>query len=111
MQWKRLFVATITGALLGFICIIGASLRSQVDFDSTYLFSFWFNRVLLGIVIGSVNPKKILKWRYSQAGILGLFVSFSFWSATDYRDMIGFLAGVIYALIIEWSTTYFNSKT
>lgn len=108
MHWKRLLVATLTGALLGCICIIGATLRSSVAYDFTYLFAFWFNRVLLGIVIGLISPVQILKWRYLRAGLLGIIISFSFWSATGYQDIIGFLAGIVYALIIEWSANRFS---
>ena len=52
MFTRRMVVSVITGALLGIICIIGAQLRSGFANEAYYLFAFWFNRLLMGIVIG-----------------------------------------------------------
>jgi hypothetical protein len=34
--------------------------------------------------------------------VVGLFVSFAFYSATEFYDLLGFLVGAIYGLIIEF---------
>ena len=101
---KRLLVGLISGAVLGVFCIIGANLRFQGDLSTTYLFSFWFNRLIMGLVIGLLpvwdNPIK-----FSVRGLLiGLLISFAFYSATDYLDLMGFFAGGVYGIIIEWTT-------
>ena len=101
---KRVLVGLISGAILGVFCIIGANLRFNGDLSNTYLFSFWFNRLLMGLLIGLLpvwnNPVK-----FSLRGLLlGLFVSFAFYSATEYNDLMGFIAGGVYGVIIEWTT-------
>jgi hypothetical protein len=99
---RRLSAATATGALLGIVCIVGASIRSGFDLSPAYLFAFWFNRLLMGLVIGLTGGqgKQPIFW---QRGIaLGVLVSFAFYSAAGYQDLIGFLAGIVYGIIIAW---------
>lgn len=99
---KRLLVSVLMGAILGVVCIIGAQVRYDVDLDGWYLFSFWFNRVLIGVVIGLLvtekNPLKLLV----RGLVVGLFVSFAFYSSTNFFDPVGFIAGGIYGIIIEF---------
>jgi hypothetical protein len=97
-----MLICIITGAILGVVCIIGAQLRSGFEYGAVYLFSFWFNRLLMGIVIG-------LAWNYvnkvqaiARGAILGLLVSFAFYSSTGFADIIGLIAGIIYGVIIEY---------
>ena len=49
---KRIIVTIITGAILGVFCIVGASLRTSGDISNIYLFAFWFNRLLMGVLFG-----------------------------------------------------------
>lgn len=98
---KRLFIATFTGAVLGIFCIIGATVRSADQVSTSYLLAFWYNRVLMGLAIG-LTPKISSKYiRLLRGAAMGLFVSFAFYSATGFADLIGFLAGIIYGIIIE----------
>lgn len=103
MCTKRMLVCIITGALLGVICIVGAQLRSGFTNEAYYLFSFWFNRLLMGIVIGlawgGLNKLQAL----GRGAILGLLVSFAFYSSTGFADAIGFIAGIVYGVIIEYA--------
>ena len=104
---KRIIVSLITGALLGVVCILGATLRYQENVSTIYLFAFWFNRLLMGLVIGlAINnfalPKKLI-----IGFVLGLVVSFAFYSATEFYDLIGFLIGGIYGLIIVYVNQIF----
>ena len=103
MFTKRMLVCIITGALLGVICIIGAQLRSGFERDAVYLFSFWFNRLLLGIVIGLAWDKLNTLQAIGRGAILGLLVSFAFYSSTGFEDVIGFIAGIVYGVIIEYA--------
>ena len=63
MFTRRLLVCLITGALLGVVCIIGAQIRSGFEKEALYLFSFWYNRVIMGLAIGlavkSLDLKKV----------------------------------------------------
>jgi hypothetical protein len=89
------------GALLGIVCIIGAQLRMPNELSSAYLFSFWFNRLLMGLVIGLFSKPKSLSIAILRGVVLGAFVSFAFYSSTEFLDLTGFMAGVVYGIIIE----------
>ena len=103
---KRLIVSLITGALLGVVCILGATLRYQENVSTLYLFAFWFNRLLMGLVIGLASTMLPLSKKLIRGFILGLIVSFAFYSATEFFDLVGFLVGGVYGLII----VYVNHK-
>jgi hypothetical protein len=106
---KRLIISLITGSILGVVCIIGAQLRSGFEREAVYLFSFWFNRLLLGMVIGvlsSISLKKALL----RGLLVGLIISFSFYSATGFDDLIGFIAGIVYGIIIEYVAFILTTK-
>lgn len=98
---KRLIIGLITGAILGIFCIIGAQVRSDYSQSMTYLFSFWYNRVIMGLVIGLLPSGYKLKVLVIRGAIVGAFVSLAFFSATNFSDLIGFLAGIAYGVIIE----------
>jgi len=100
---KRLFVSVIAGAILGVICVVGAQLRSSFDYSAEYLFSFWFNRLLMGIVIGLFVVQPNMKKALIRGAIIGILVSFAFYSSTGFNDHIGFLVGAVYGVIIEFS--------
>lgn len=101
MNKKRVLVGLITGALLGIVCIVGASLRSSGELSTTFLFAFWYNRVLMGLVI-SLFVVIPMKKALIRGFIVGLLVSFAFYSATGFQDLIGFLVGSVYGVIIEY---------
>ena len=98
---KRMIVSLIAGALLGVFCIIGANLRFNGTLETSYLFAFWFNRLLMGFVIGLIAFKLDYKWMLVRGLVVGLIVSFAFYSATDFLDLTGFLVGGVYGIIIE----------
>ncbi|MBU1093523.1 MAG: hypothetical protein KKH01_03580 [Firmicutes bacterium] len=108
MNKRRILIGLLTGALLGVLCIVGAQLRYTQTLEPLYLFAFWFNRVLIGLVIGLASrcftlPKAILR-----GAILGAFVSFAFYCSTAFFDTTGFIAGIIYGMIIEFVTFKFS---
>jgi len=98
---KRLINAIIVGAILGVLCIIGAYARSGNTASIGELFSLWYNRIIMGVVIGAswgktTKAKSLLRW-----ALLGLLVSFAFYSTTGFQDHVSFIAGIVYGLIIE----------
>ena len=105
---KRIVIGIVAGALLGVVCIIGASLRSTEEIPTYYLFAFWYNRVIIGLVIGLL-PKQGLKKLMIKGIILGAVVSFAFFSSTNYQDLMGFIAGIVYGAIISFAIYYFNN--
>ncbi len=99
---KRIIISTITGAILGIFCVIGAQVRFPEVLGFTFISSYWFNRVLIGFVIGLLVPITNVKLFLLRGLLVGLLVSFAFYSATEYFDFIGFIAGGIYGIIIEF---------
>jgi len=39
------------------VCIFGASVKTGFDLQTSYLFAFWYNRLLMGFVIGLLDGK------------------------------------------------------
>lgn len=110
MFTKRMLVCVITGAVLGVICILGAQVRSGFENDALYLFSFWFNRLLMGVVIGLAWGRLNTLQAIGRGALLGLLVSFAFYSSTGFKDVIGFLAGIVYGVIIEYVALRLGEK-
>ena len=102
-QSKRMKVSLLSGAALGVVCIVGALVRSGGTAGASFIFALWFNRLLMGMVIGLINgkiegPKLILR-----GALMGLLVSFAFYSASGFGDAVSFLAGIVYGVIIEFA--------
>jgi len=98
---KRLINAIIVGAILGVLCIIGAYARSGNTASIGELFSLWYNRIIMGVVIGASWGKTTKAKSLLRGALLGLLVSFAFYSTTGYQDHVSFIAGILYGLIIE----------
>jgi hypothetical protein len=98
---NRMKQSLISGAILGVFCIIGAYVRSGFEASLVFVFSLWYNRVVIGLVIGSPWHKKSLFKSLLRGGLLGLLVSFAFYSATGFEDHVSFIAGIVYGVLIE----------
>jgi hypothetical protein len=109
MLTDRLKVSLITGAVLGVVCIIGALIRSGGGLGFVYLFAFWYNRLLMGLVIGLLDSSHALSTLLLRGAIIGLLVSFAFYSAIGFGDPVGFIAGIVYGVIIELVTYRYKS--
>lgn len=96
---KKLRVSIITGSVLGIICIIGGSIRMGFSGNQLYLFALWYNRLIMGILIGSTNLNTGIN-NLIKGGFLGLLVSLAFYLSTGMNDHISFLAGIVYGVII-----------
>ncbi len=104
---KRLKSGLVLGAVLGVLCVIGAYVRSGGTADAIFVFSLWYNRVIIGLVIGAPWIEADRKTSLIRGGILGLLVSFAFYASTGFQDPVSFLAGTVYGVIIE---EYFQRK-
>ena len=105
---KRLITAILTGAILGIFCIIGISIRLGFAGNELFILATWINRVIMGLVIGLApyykiknNSKNIL----FRGALLGLLISGSFYLATAFKDTPGFIAGIVYGIIIDYTAT------
>lgn len=98
---KRMKVALIGGILLGIVYVIGAYIRSGFTATPTFVFALWYNRVILGLVVGAPWTKTSRKNALLRGALFGLLISFAFYSATGFQDPISFLAGMVYGVILE----------
>ncbi|HCT63451.1 MAG TPA: hypothetical protein DIC19_05065 [Erysipelotrichaceae bacterium] len=98
---KRMIEALIGGALLGVVCVVGASIRSGFTADPVFIFALWFNRVIIGLVIGAPWSNSNKTNALIRGGVLGLLVSFAFYSSTGFVDPVSFGAGIVYGVILE----------
>ncbi len=100
---KRMRICIAAGAILGVVCIVGAQVRSGFQQEPYYLFAFWYNRLLMGIVIGWAVGTSLLARAIYRGAVIGLMVSFAFYSATGFGDPVGFAVGILYGVIIEYA--------
>jgi uncharacterized membrane protein len=99
---KRIKVSIIGGILLGLLCVVGAYIRSGFTASPNFVFSLWYNRVLLGLLIGAPWKKISRNKALLRGALFGLIVSFAFYTTTGFQDPISFVAGIVYGVIIEW---------
>jgi len=106
---NRLKSALLGGAILGLVCVVGGYLRSGGTAAPTFIFALWFNRVIMGLVIGAPWPAAARNKALLRGAILGLVVSFAFYSATGFKDPVSFAAGIVYGIILEaWLSSIKN---
>ncbi|OJF93581.1 hypothetical protein [Alkalibacterium sp. 20] len=98
---ERMKVALIGGALLGIVCIVGAYVRSGFTATPIFVFSLWYNRVILGLIVGAPWGETVRKKALLRGALLGLLVSFAFYSSTGFQDPISFVAGIVYGVLLE----------
>ena len=91
---------------MGLICVVGAHMRSDYTASPNFLFSLWYNRVIIGLVVGAPWAETIRKKALLRGALLGLLVSFAFYSTTGFTEHISFVAGILYGLILEVWLSY-----
>lgn len=97
----RLRDGLIGGVLLGIVCVIGAYVRSGGTADTNFVFALWYNRVIMGLVVGAPWPKLERKKAMMRGAIFGLVVSFAFFATSGFQDPVSFVAGIVYGVILE----------
>jgi hypothetical protein len=111
MNKKRFFLSVGLGMLLGIFCIIGVSQRipSYITNNFKYLMAAWYNRVIMGIIIGlsgeiiiitnkNINP--ILR-----GAIIGAIVSVGFGLLGQTIEIMFFIAGIGFGIINDVVTS------
>lgn len=113
MKRKRLLICTIGGVLAGLICLTGGYLTGNIpELDFYTVAPVFFNRIMLGLIIGI----SCLKINYLLHGaILGLLVSLitsiQFLESGTSGFLLFTLAGIIYGVLIEiFSTKIFRVR-
>ena len=120
MNYKRLIISTVTGALLGIVCIIGVGLRIEGGHlgNIVYLLGIWMSRLVLGVTIGFVEEFTIvpgLDWKkWMNVSIRGIFFGLLFSTTVLLLDphfsYTTFGAGIAYGLIIDLVATFFTRE-
>jgi len=109
---KRLVLGVLSGAVLGIFCIIGGSIRLGWQGNQLLLFALWYNRLVMGVIIGLAGNLIIIKndWNRVLRGVgLGLIVSGAFFFTSGAVDWVSFLAGGVYGIIIEYVLNRFTT--
>ena len=105
MLKKRLWISLLAGGVLGIFCILGGSVRLGWQGNQLLLASLWYNRVVMGLMIGLAGELTLTRgeanWLLRGAG-LGLVVSAAYFLTAGASDWVSFLAGVVYGVIIEY---------
>ncbi|ACV12455.1 hypothetical protein Huta_2288 [Halorhabdus utahensis DSM 12940] len=108
---RRLAIGILTGAFLGIFCIFGVGLRIGFAGNELFLFSMWYNRVVMGLVIGLAGGLQVVDSKYNvyvRGLLLGLVVSAAVTFTSEFRDLPSFAAGVAYGVIIDWVATRYS---
>ena len=118
MNIKRIILAIVIGAVLGIFCILGAGGRvGGWPGNEILLIGLWYNRVIIGLLIGFAGDLKFIKKKNSskmlnrtlRGAVLGLLVSLQFYLSTNLLDLLSFLMGILYGIIIDnLCTSKFN---
>lgn len=111
MKNKRLFIALVTGAVLGILCLIGIGVRIGFEGNELFMFATWVNRVVIGLIIGLASSfviKENFRNILFRGATLGLIISGSFYLATNFYDTPGFFAGIVYGMIIDYVATKYE---
>ena len=107
MNRKRIIICTIGGIIAGILCMIGGVLTGNIT-EITFLgiLPLFFNRIMLGFVIGISR----LKMHYLVHGaLIGLLISLVSSLMILEESTIGFIlfstGGTIYGALIDWVAT------
>ncbi len=112
---KRLGLAILFGAVLGIFCILGVGIRIGFSGNEWYLFGMWYNRILMGILIGFAGSWKIVPGKENitknavlRGLLLGLTVTSAILFSTSFKDLPSWGAGILYGIIIDVGATHFS---
>lgn len=110
---KRILASIITSAILGMLCVIGVVLRRGFEGNEIFILATWMNRIMIGLVIGLApyyEIKSTSKNIIFRGAFLGFVISGSFFLATEFTDIVGFGAGIVYGIIIDIVATKYEEK-
>lgn len=108
---RRLPIGILMGAFLGIFCIFGVGLRIGFNGNELFLFSMWYNRVVMGLLIGLAGGLELVESKYNvylRGLLLGLVVTAAITFTSEFRDWPSFVAGLGYGVIIDWVATRYS---
>ena len=105
MNWKRLVIALAVGALCGMFCAYGTSELDpeEMGFGITtaLLATTFYNRLLIGLVVGLAGGIVLLKGQLANAALRGIIlgavvsVAIGFYGGMEILVLFGALYGLI----------------
>lgn len=114
---KRLGISILLGAMLGVLCIIGISMRIGSSGNEWFLFAMWYNRLLMGVLIGFAGSWTILPGEGKELKnasirglVLGAIVTSAILFSTGIKDIPSWFAGIVYGPIIDIVATHFAGE-
>lgn len=113
MKNKRLIICTIGGIVAGLICSAGGLLSGNIlELTFFTLAPTFFNRVMLGFIIGISNLKMNFLFHGALIGLLvSLITSIPFLESGVKGFLFFTTAGIIYGILIElFATKVFKAK-
>jgi len=108
---RRVIIGVLAGALLGILCIVGVGWRVGFEGNEMFLFAMWYNRVVMGLLIGFAYDLKLInsdKNFIIRGLILGLVLTLAITFTSEFRDWPSFFAGLAYGPIIDGVATKFS---
>ncbi len=81
---------------------MGASIRSGFQSETYFLFALWYNRLIMGMMIGLASKGSSMTEVIGRGAFVGILVSFAFYASVGFDDLVSFLAGIFYGIIIEY---------
>jgi hypothetical protein len=113
MNKKRLITSVLLGAFLGIFCIIGVGMRVGYSGNWLFLIAMWYNRVVMGFVIGIMKDFKVAKGSWNEVirgALVGIIISSTIFVSSEFRDIPAFFAGVVYGIIIDTIASKLSRK-
>jgi hypothetical protein len=107
MKNRRLWICTIGGIIAGLICSTGGYLSGNISELSFFTIApTFFNRVMLGFIIGISNLKMNYLFHGALIGLLvSLITSIPFLEGAVNGFLFFTTAGIIYGVLIELFAT------
>lgn len=105
---KRISISILLSCILGIFCVVGVSIRRNITFTDLVLWQIFYNRIILGIVVGLsgwIKAKPVIR-----GAVAGLIVSFSVYIGSGFSDPVTFFAGIIYGVIIDLVATKYSEQ-
>ena len=111
MKNNRILISTALGAVLGIFCIIGVSGRIPISGNELFFVGMWYNRVILGFVIGLSADLTITQNEklnpVIRGALLGFFIALAILLSSQAKDVMSFFAGIGYGVIIDVLVTWY----
>jgi hypothetical protein len=81
--------------------------------NEIFLLATWYNRVIMGLLIGLAGGLVLINGKYNyllRGLLLGLMVSLALFLSTEFGDPVGFIAGIVYGVIIDFFASRYSGR-